>query len=208
MILTKILKGRITHKLKRRSPLTKIFFTFLLFLSFSAVLSGIQIYPTTLDNFENGDQAGEDFTLDYLNLIPKASIGPTIENLTKTDPLEFGNFANITVDVNHTVNGVDTVYIEIGSNNYTMDWVSGNEYNYTWKPSAVGNIPFTIYANDSVGGEWSSLAPDSIDVQDTTAPSLSVLTEVSGDPVELGNDVNIRITVIDLSALDEVWIEF
>ena len=206
MILTKILKGKIARKLKGQSRLTKYFFMLLLFLSFSAVLSGIQIYPTTLDNFENGDQAKEDFTLDYLNMIPKASIGPTIENLTKTDPLEFGNFANITADINHTANGVDTVYIEIGSTNYTMDFVSGNEYNYTWEPSAVGNIPFTIYANHTGADEWSSLA-DSIDVQDTTAPSLSTLTEVSGDPTELGTDVEIQITVTDLSTIDTVWIE-
>jgi len=33
-----------------------------------------------------------------------------------------------------------------------------------------GKHPFIIYANDTVGGEWNSLA-DSINVQDNTAPS-------------------------------------
>ncbi len=99
-----------------------------------------------------------------------ASIGLTIENLTKTDPLEFGHNSNITIDVNHTANGVDIVLIEIGGTNNTTTYVSGNEYNYTWQPSAVGNTPFIIYANDTVGGEWNSLA-DSINVQDNTAPS-------------------------------------
>nr|WP_147663969.1 hypothetical protein [Candidatus Prometheoarchaeum syntrophicum]QEE17050.1 Phage tail tube protein [Candidatus Prometheoarchaeum syntrophicum] len=208
MILTKILKGKIFHKVKKRSPLTKYLFSFLLFLSFSAVLSGIQIYPTTLDNFENGDQAKEDISHDFLAMIPKASIGPTIENLTKTDLLELGDYANITVDINHT-NGVDTAFIEIGGTNYTMTKGAGvNEYNYTWQPSAVGNIPFTIYANDSVGGEWSSLPEDSINVQDTTGPSLSFLTKVNGDPTELGVNVTIRITATDLSTVDRVWINF
>jgi hypothetical protein len=49
---------------------------------------------------------------------------------------------------------------------------------------------------------------DSFTVSDSTGPSLSILNEVSGDPTELGTDVEIQITVTDLSLIDSVWINF
>ncbi|MBN2157306.1 MAG: hypothetical protein JW776_14770, partial [Candidatus Lokiarchaeota archaeon] len=199
MTLAKILRGKNTCKRKKKTLVRKSFFIILFFVLFFGLIFGIQSSPTTLNSFKIED----DFSHDFPSIFPKASIGPTIENLTKTDPLEYGNYANISVDINHTDNGVDTVLIDIGGINYTMTWGSGNEYNYTWQPNAVGNIPFTIYANASTIGDLSSLA-DSITVQDTIAPSLSGLNEASGDPTELGTDVDIRITITDLSTIDTV----
>ena len=55
-----------------------------------------------------------------------------------------------------------------------MNNIGGNTFEYNlWTPSSIGLKSYTIYANDTEGNT-NSLA-DSINVEDTTAPSLSGL---------------------------------
>ncbi|MFX1494846.1 MAG: hypothetical protein ACFFBZ_11235, partial [Promethearchaeota archaeon] len=77
------------------------------------------------------------------------STGPTIQNLSKSDPLELGQLETIQVDVDDT-DGVSNVFIEIGDINYTMVNIGGKRYEFTWKPDSTGIKLFKIYANDSL----------------------------------------------------------
>lgn len=132
------------------------------------------------------------------------SSGPTIQNLSKSsNPLELGLSETIQIDINDT-DGVSNAFIEIGAFNYTMTNVGGNKFEYTWKPNTTGTILFKIYANDSLNN-WNHIS-DSIFVQDTTPPNFENLTENS-DPLELGNIVIISIDAIDLSGINQVFIE-
>ncbi|MHA1884773.1 MAG: hypothetical protein ACW96S_06970, partial [Promethearchaeota archaeon] len=133
------------------------------------------------------------------------SSGPTIQNLSESaDPLEFGEIFTVQIDVSDN-DGVSDVFIEIGGFNYTMTYLGGNKYNYSWRPSSTGTKLFKIYANDTLNN-WNQIG-DSVLVQDTIAPNYGNLTERS-DPTELGDYITISIEVTDLSGINEIIIEF
>ncbi|MHA2472230.1 MAG: hypothetical protein ACXAES_03235, partial [Promethearchaeota archaeon] len=132
------------------------------------------------------------------------SSGPTIQNLSKSaDPLEFGENFSVQIDIIDS-DGVSEVFIEIGGFNYTMTYLGGNKYNYSWMPGSTGTRLFKIYAADTLDN-WNQIG-DSVFVEDTIAPNYGNLTE-SG-PIELGDYITISIEATDLSGINEVMIEF
>jgi len=106
------------------------------------------------------------------------TLPPVIGSPSFTDPLELGESQTINVNVTDP-SGVDTVLIEIDNTNYTM---SGS-YTYSWTPSSIGMVNFTVYANDTLG--HTSSEKGSFMVQDTTPPSISNISvdEVTNDSV-------------------------
>ncbi|MFW9970636.1 MAG: hypothetical protein ACFFDF_10580 [Candidatus Odinarchaeota archaeon] len=133
------------------------------------------------------------------------SSGPTIQNLSKSpNPLELGQTETIQVDVDDN-DGVSTVFFEIDATNYTMVYIGGNRYEYSWIPNSFGTKFFKIYANDSLNN-WNQMS-NNIIVQDTTPPNFANLTEIS-DPLELGNSIAISIDAYDLSNIKLVLLEY
>ncbi|MFX0099616.1 MAG: beta strand repeat-containing protein [Candidatus Hodarchaeota archaeon] len=139
------------------------------------------------------------------NIMVEASAGPTLENVTKTSPLELGDTAIIEIDAfdNDTV---DEVWIMINSVNYTMTNIIGNTWQYNaWTPTSIGSKSFRIYANDSFGNE--NQFNDLISVVDTTEPDYSNYYE-NASTIELGESVLISIDVTDLGGISQVILEF
>ncbi|MBN2154671.1 MAG: hypothetical protein JW776_01325, partial [Candidatus Lokiarchaeota archaeon] len=133
------------------------------------------------------------------------TLGPELTNLMEVngDPVEFNGTIYIRVNITD-VSSLDSVLIDFGGTNYSMTLLSGIMYYYTAAPG-VGTFSYTIYANDTHGNEATSLS-GTITVEDTTAPTLNNLVEVSGDPVAYNTTVTIRVNVTDLSLIDSIWI--
>ncbi|MFW9820657.1 MAG: NosD domain-containing protein, partial [Candidatus Thorarchaeota archaeon] len=129
---------------------------------------------------------------------------PIFSNLNESqDPLELGGTETIQIDVTD-LSPIDTVWINLEGTISVMSYVSGNMYEYSWTPTTTGLKSYTIYANDTSGNE--NLLSDSINVVDTTLPSLTGLSE-SADPLELGDTETIQVDITDFSPIDAVWID-
>jgi len=130
---------------------------------------------------------------------------PQLSGLNESaDPLELGSSETIQIDITD-LSPIDTVLIETEGTNYTMNYMSGDTYEYTgWIPSSTGIKSYKIYANDTSGNL--GFLSDDIMVIDTTPPIYSELTE-SEDPLELGDTEIITIRIIDLSGINQVLIE-
>jgi hypothetical protein len=130
------------------------------------------------------------------------SLGSLFEN---TDPLELGQM--VTIQINATdISGISHVLIEIDSVNYTMVFIGSDTWEYnSWTPSTTGLKLYSIFANDT-GGNWNTLN-DSITVQDTIGPTLSIIIK-SAESIFLEQSVSIQVDVTDLSGINNVIIEF
>jgi len=133
---------------------------------------------------------------------------PTWANLTESaDPLELGNNEIISIDVSDA-SGINRVYLEYGSVNHSMTYVSGVIWqNDTWVPNSVGNYSYIIWMEDNYNN-WNSTS-GSIKVVDTTSPLYSDLIE-SADPLKLGQNETILIKVFDSpgSGVNQTLLEY
>ena len=117
--------------------------------------------------------------------------------------LEAGDL--LTIQINATdLGGIDTVLFGILEQNYTMTNIEGDMWEYNWTSTSEGTISYTIWANDS-SDNWNSLS-DSVLVEDTIAPLLFNLVE-SADPLQVGNNLTIRINITDNGGIDTVLFE-
>jgi len=129
---------------------------------------------------------------------------PTLENVTKTDPLELGQIETIRVDA-WDLYGVDNVTIRINDTvTYYMTNISGNGWEFSWTPTSIGTKNYTIYANDTSGNL--NFLSGSIVVNDTTVPNIQSVTENATSLYE-GDSVRIDATIIEPSNLSFVYIE-
>jgi parallel beta-helix repeat protein len=132
------------------------------------------------------------------------SVAPSISlHYKSASSLELGEILEVQVNCTD-LGGIDTVFFQILSTDFTMINIGGDIWGYNWTSSSNGTLPFTVLVNDT-GGNTNSIA-DSVSVQDTTAPNLFGLYE-SFDPVELGNDVIIRINITDVAGINTTLIE-
>lgn len=142
---------------------------------------------------------------DIFNITVITTTAPIIGNITESaNPLELGNNITINVDV-FDETSVSIVLIELEGVNYTMAYVGGNTFNYTWTRSTVGFVMYTIHANDSENN-WNKKT-SSFDIIDTTSPNYANLTE-SSNFLEFGDTLTVTIDTFDLSGINQVRIEF
>ena len=134
-------------------------------------------------------------------------IPPTFSELVESaDPLELGQTETIRINASDT-SGINQTLIEYGGFNYSMTYVSGDMWKYSWIPSTVGIHSYTIWIEDGFGN-W-NYTSGSITVEDTTAPTYLDLIE-SADPLQLGENETITIKVFDspLSGVNQTLIEY
>ena len=100
--------------------------------------------------YANDTSGNVNFLSDTITVID--TTGPNLTGLFESaDPLELG--ISETIRINATdLSPIDTVWIEIEDDNYTMSYISGNEYEYDgWIPDTIGIKSYIIYANDTRG---------------------------------------------------------
>ena len=142
---------------------------------------------------------------DFIVTVEVQNTPPQFSNLIESsDPLEFGQQENFSVDVIDSETSVSDVVIELEGTNYSMVNSIGDTYEYNWIPNTLGIKNYVFHANDT-DGSWNSIVND-ITVIDTTAPTYSDLIE-SADPLELGHFEIVQINVTDLSGVSHVLIE-
>ena len=134
---------------------------------------------------------------------------PTWDTLTESaDPLNIGNTEIININV-YDFSIISFVYIEINNVNYTMDFISGNNYrNSTWIPLSIGVKNYSIWMIDEYNNiNWTGIYNITVqEYQDDIAPIWSNLIEIN-DPLELGKNITIRINVYDDTNISFVYIE-
>jgi len=94
---------------------------------------------------------------------------------------------------------VDTCLIDYGEGNRTMPSCS-----YTWIPERTGEIPFTVYVNDT-SGNWNS-ASGSFTVTDTEAPHF-ISHVIEPKAVIVNKTLVVDAEVTDNYQLDKIWAE-
>jgi len=148
-------------------------------------------------------------TLNNLNsntssIVVQDTVAPSFSGLYKSaDTLQVWDTLTIQADITD-VGGVDTVLFEIAGTNFTMYEIGEDKWEYNWTADTLGDLPFTVWVNDS-GGNTNSML-DSVTVQDTISPIISDLSE-SADPMELGNTFLVQANITDNYLIDEVLIE-
>ena len=115
--------------------------------------------------------------------------------LASPQPLEFGGFVTVSLDVTHT-SGISSVEIEYDGINHTMSNV-GDTYSHTWIPSSTATIPYTIFMQ-SQSGTWNNIS-DSIVVVDTTAPEW--VSTPTDKVLYYGEALSIQLNATDLSGI-------
>jgi hypothetical protein len=122
---------------------------------------------------------------------------PAWSNLVQpSSATELGDSITIMVDVTH-ISGIVQVMIEFDSMNHTMFHEYGTTYEYTWVPSSVGEIPWTIYM-EAFTGTWNILSYAS-SVEDTTPPTW--FTAPYDKVLYVGQSLSIQFDATDLSGI-------
>ncbi len=119
---------------------------------------------------------------------------PTYSNLLESaDPLQLGQNETIEIRV-FDLSGVNQTLLEYDSTNHSMVFQGGNKWSWSnWQP-ITGFRPYKIYMQDNQNN-W-NMTSGNITVITIYAPFIENLTETE-DPLELGNDINIKIDVYD-----------
>ncbi|MHA1239555.1 MAG: hypothetical protein ACTSQU_02065, partial [Promethearchaeota archaeon] len=130
----------------------------------------------------------------------------TLTNLIESaDPLEFGEVETISIDATD-LSGISYVQIEIDGVNYTMEFISGNMWEYNaWTPNNTGLKLYTIYVNDTNNNQVS--LHRNITVMDTTGPTLFNIIK-SAESILLSQSISVQVDITDLSGINNVLIEF
>ena len=98
---------------------------------------------------------------------------PTWDTLIESaDPLELGNYINISIKV-YDESNISNVYIEIDNVNYTMLNITNTYFYSNWLPNRTGIIDYKIWMIDNYGN--TNLYEGSILVQNTPYIVLSLI---------------------------------
>ncbi|MFW9949633.1 MAG: hypothetical protein ACFFKA_05855, partial [Candidatus Thorarchaeota archaeon] len=151
------------------------------------------------DNFNNWN-----YTIGSILVQDKTP--PSYSNLIESaDPVELGTPLTISI-ITNDLSDVDQVLIEFEGSNHSMFYFGGDLWRYdSWLPNIIGIYNYTIHMRDNYDN-W-NFTIDSITFQDTISPTFTNLIE-NVDPLELGNSVNIRVTVNDYAGINRTLIEF
>ena len=121
------------------------------------------------------------------------------------DPVDQGNALTISAMVTDDLL-VDSVLVEIDGNNYYMNPVGANNYEFngwdTNNPS--GLYTFTIHANDTDGNNAVPFI-NTFTVRDATPPSIDAIGDTP-DPLMPGEKITIGADVSDNEGVDEIWV--
>jgi len=150
---------------------------------------------------------GNTFELtDSFDIIDTTS--PNYANLTESlgGELELGDTLTVAIDT-FDLSGIKQVRIEFEGNNPLMSNIppGGDMWQYdSWTPSSTGIHIYMISIED-FNNNW-NFTTGNITVQDTISPRFSDLIE-NGNPIELGTQLIITITVSDLAEIKSVLLE-
>ncbi|MFH2020624.1 MAG: Ig-like domain-containing protein [archaeon] len=136
------------------------------------------------------------------------SISPSITNISFFSRLEFGSKQEFHLQAidNYVINsGV----IEYSGSNHTMNFVNSTFLNFTFIPSAVAEVSFKIFVNDSAGNRNISNTY-SFFVNDTLPPFVRKINITPSDPDGLDPNVTIEVSanMSDYSAIDKVMLQY
>jgi hypothetical protein len=123
---------------------------------------------------------------------------PEINSVEYSEIISYGGNQTVSVEATDAI-GIDSCLIDYGEGNKVMPGCS-----YTWAPSILGNISFTVYVNDSAGN--SNSANGAFSVVDDVAPSL-ISWSITPGIVFVGGSVNITAEVADNYQVDKLWAE-
>jgi hypothetical protein len=132
---------------------------------------------------------------------------PQIDSIQITpDPAELGDTITITVSASD-VAGIDEAWVEItlGTTlvgNFSMT-LTGGDYEYEYSTDDIGFATFVVWVSDT-NGNWNT-ASDTVDIDDTTAPSVDDFTVTPANP-QVESTVTITVTVNDLAGISDVYI--
>ena len=155
---------------------------------------------TAVDGTGNEQSASATFTV----AIPDES-KPVIENLAPA------NGANIktdstTISFDVTDNDLSTVTLNFDGTDVTTT-NSGNTYSYSATGLTDGDYTYTITAVDGTGNEQSASATFTVELPDTTDPTISITSPTDGTKVTTDSQV-IQFTASDNIGLSSVSITF
>jgi hypothetical protein len=131
---------------------------------------------------------------------------PIYSDLTESaDPVELGE--SLIISINATdLTDIKDVRIEFQGSNHTMTYIGGDIWRYnSWMPGSIGNYTYTIYITDN--NDNLNYVSNSILFQDTIIPFYSNLFE-NADPLELGDNLIIRIDIEDFAGINQSLVEF
>jgi len=129
-------------------------------------------------------------------------VPPKWEDLVYSDPVALNDIQVINITV-YDPNGVDKVVIELNGTNYTMRNVEDDVYQFSRRETSLGIVYVTIYMNDTLGNV--NKTNFTYEVKDLTPPQWSDLNYIN--PVALGRNQTVNITVTDDTQVDRVIIE-
>lgn len=119
---------------------------------------GVQIYYRCI--FEFSDVNIDNIQIKvYYSISDDDNEPPTWDSLIESsDPLELGNTEIININV-YDESTISFVYIDINSVNYTMDFISGDNYRYsTWTPITIGVKNYSIWLIDEFNNiNWTGI---------------------------------------------------
>ena len=101
------------------------------------------------DGFENGTETSSSAVV-----ITSSNIDNfTFSNLTYTTPIKTGRPSSIFVDISDSDGVISSAIIKIHGINYTMQYISGNQWRYIFTSDIITNHYITnIYATDNASG--------------------------------------------------------
>lgn len=122
------------------------------------------------------------------------------------DPLELGDTEEISITVTD-LSGINQVLIEYEGLNHTMSYEGGDIYEHdSWTPLSTGTYPYKIHMEDNEGN-WRVMTDSITVVLDDKPPKIVDLKKIK-DPLELGKNITITISVSDDSTISVVLLEF
>jgi hypothetical protein len=133
---------------------------------------------------------------------------PVYSDLTESaNPVELGDPLIISINATDLAD-IKDVTIEYENSNYTMTNIGGDIWQYnSWMDgwTSIGNYTYKIYITDN--NDNLNYTSSSILFQDTVLPVSSNLFE-STDPLELGDNIIIRIDIFDFAGINQSLLEF
>ncbi|MHA1518860.1 MAG: S8 family serine peptidase [Promethearchaeota archaeon] len=130
-------------------------------------------------------------------------VAPEWSNIVESaNPLELGNIETITITATDNA-AVNSVVINIDSEDHLMTFMGGNLYQYSWTPNIIGKVTYSITVYDTSGNI--AITPTyTINVLDTTTP-IWVFPPVD-QTMELGNSLTYDVDASDLDGVASYWI--
>ncbi|MFA6888748.1 MAG: PKD domain-containing protein, partial [Candidatus Woesearchaeota archaeon] len=133
---------------------------------------------------------------------------PVITSVVVGSSISYGSLIYFTATVTDNI-AVSAVRVLLNGTYYTMIYLGSDTYDISVNSTrlhALGTFNYVVYANDSSGNNADTYA-GTVDVVDTSAPTISAVTETA-DPLALGSVMTISATVVDdISTISSVYFD-